>query len=51
LNAGNYTEVRLFDDNYDNQVAFLRLKLEFPEITFKAYPVHKSGRIGNAIVL
>jgi hypothetical protein len=51
LNAGNYTEVRLFDDNYDNQAAFLRLKLEFPEIQFKAYPVHKSGRIGNPIIL
>ena len=51
LEAGDYTEVRLFDDNYDNHVSFLRLKKMFPEIKFKSYPVHKSGLIGNPIIV
>ena len=51
LDLGPYTEVRLFDDDYDNLKAFLQLKNEFPDITFKAYPVHKSGRIGKPIIV
>lgn len=51
LDSGPYTEVRLFDDDYNNLHAFLELKKEFPEITFKAFPVHKSGKIGKPIIV
>ena len=51
LDSGPYTETRLFDDNIDNLRAFLELKKEFPEITFKAFPVHRSGKIGKPIIV
>jgi len=51
LQDGNYTETRLFDDHPDNLCAFLELKHEFPNITFKAFPVGHSGRIGNPIIV
>lgn len=51
LDLGPYTETRLFDDNYDNLKLFLELKKEFPDIIFKAYPVHKSGKIGKPVIV
>lgn len=51
LQSGQYTEVRLFDDHKDNLAAFLELSEEFPGVTFKAFPVDKSGNISPAIVL
>jgi hypothetical protein len=50
LETGNFTETRLFDDHEDNLAAFLELKQEFPEITFKAFPVGKSGKIGQPVI-
>lgn len=51
LNAGNYTEARLFDDHRGNLEAFLDLKKEFPSITFKAFPVSHSGKVGSPIIV
>lgn len=51
LNAGPYTEVRLFDDKFENLKAFLHLKKEFPDIVFTAYPVSKYGKIGKPAVV
>lgn len=51
LDAGDYTEVRLFDDHEQNLRAFLELKLEFPELAFKAFPVGKQGVVGRPVIL
>ena len=51
LSNGQFTETRLFDDHIDNLRAFLSLKEEFPDITFEAYPVSSSGKIGHPIIV
>lgn len=51
LELGNYSETRMFDDHPENLEAFLKLKEDFPHITFKAYPVSKQGRVGNPIIV
>ena len=51
LDAGDYTEVRLFDDHEHNLRAFLELKSEFPDLTFKAFPVGKRGVVGSPVIL
>jgi hypothetical protein len=51
LKNSHYTEARLFDDHSPNLHAFLTLKHEFPNIKFKAYPVHKNGKLGKVTTL
>lgn len=51
LKNGQFDQVRLFDDHLANLHAFLTLKQEFPDITFEAYPVGKSGNIGMPIIV
>lgn len=51
LNSGNYTEVRLFDDHLGNLNAFLELKNEFENVTFKAFPVSHNGIVGKPIIV
>lgn len=51
LEAGDFTEARLFDDHEDNLAAFLELSQEFPGVEFKAFPVGKTGKISQPIVV
>lgn len=51
LELGNYSETRMFDDHCENLEEFLKLKNEFPEITFKAFPVKNDGTIGNPVIV
>lgn len=51
LKSGDYTETRLFDDHEGNLAAFLELSEEFPNVTFKAFPVGPEGKIGKPIIL
>ena len=45
LETGKYKRIRLFDDAVDNLYALLKLRDEFPDITFEAYRVKKDGSI------
>lgn len=45
LKAGNFARVRLFDDSMANLKQFLKLKEEFPDISFEAYFANKDGTI------
>jgi hypothetical protein len=49
--SGPYTEVRLFDDKLENLEAFLKLKIEFPDVKFSAYPVLRNGKMGKPIIV
>lgn len=51
IKKGNYTEARLFDDHQPNLRDFLSLSIEFPNITFKAFPIGPNGKVGDAIII
>lgn len=51
LELGNYSETRMFDDHLENLQAFLELKNEFPDITFKAFPVKSDGSVGRSVIV
>jgi hypothetical protein len=53
LDEGAYTEARMFDDHLPNLIDFLNLKTEsrFSDITFKAIPVGRSGKLGKPIIV
>lgn len=43
LRDGKYKRMRLFDDHVENLYALLKLRDEFPDVTFEAYRVKKDG--------
>ena len=43
LRDGKYKRIRLFDDHVENLYALLKLRDEFPDVTFEAYRVKKDG--------
>ena len=43
--TGQFSRVKLFDDSMENLVVFLKLKNEFPEVTFEAYFVEHDGSV------
>ena len=43
LKDGKYKRIRLFDDHVENLYALLKLRDEFPDVTFEAYRVKKDG--------
>ena len=45
LNTKQFSRVRLFDDSIANLRTFLKLKTQFPELTFRAYLADKKGSI------
>ncbi|MCG7944790.1 MAG: hypothetical protein N0C84_00430 [Candidatus Thiodiazotropha taylori] len=45
LDSGEFTRVRLFDDDINNCKALLSLKNEYPHIDFTALLVDKNGRV------
>jgi len=45
LNTKQFSRVRLFDDSMANLRTFLKLKTQFPELTFQAYLADKKGSI------
>lgn len=45
VTSGQFSRVKLFDDSMENLVVFLKLKAEFPEITFEAYFVEHDGSV------
>lgn len=45
LKTGAYGKVRLYDDAMSNLKEFLKLKKEFPEVTFEAYFAKPDGSI------
>lgn len=45
LNTDQFSKVRLFDDSMSNLREFLKLKTEFPEVTFEAYFAKPDGSI------
>lgn len=46
-----YSECRLFDDHEENITDFLSLHTEFPNLTFKAFPVGIDGTVKRPIKL
>jgi hypothetical protein len=45
LNTKQFSRVRLFDDSMANLRTFLKLKTQFPEVTFYAYLANKKGSV------
>jgi len=45
LNTKQFSRVRLFDDSMANLRTFLKLKTQFPELTFQAYLADKKGSV------
>ena len=45
LQTEKYARIRLFDDHKENLTALLDLKREFPEVSFEAYLVNKTGKV------
>ena len=51
LSYKDYSEVTLFDDDFEILASFLKLKLDFPNITLKAIPMSKDGIEGKPIIV
>lgn len=45
LRLGQFARVRLFDDSMTNLKEFLKMKREFPEVTFEAYFANSDGTV------